>query len=239
MAENSSDISVTIDDRPTTTVEDLLQNVGRLCALRRLPEDAAVEFLRAGYRHARVTAQDHAREEADVFSASQILSEWHENSAFLAPNGRPATLSIAAGEFRRLCESASVESDASALLELLLAADAVRQNGDSLAATRRELIVGEGHPEGVTRAIKMSGCFISTLNHNLLRQVSEPRRFERSVASSRLSMRQLPALLAYMSLHGQSFLEDLDSWMSSRESEQTTSTIGVGVYVFAHPNNRS
>ena len=84
----------------------------------------------------------------------------------------------------------------------------------------------------VARATHLAAEFVSTLTHNLTRPVSEPSRFERTVVSSKLSPRSVPALLAYLSLHGQAFLEDLDSWMSSRESSETASEVGVGVYLY-------
>ncbi len=74
------------------------------------------------------------------------------------------------------------------------------------------------------------------MNHNLTKRSDSPGRFERSVATNRLPARQIPALIAYLSIHGQSFLEDLDTWMCARESIVATGTVGVGIHLFVDPD---
>jgi hypothetical protein len=210
----------------------LIGEMARLCALANVGEESAIEMLRAGfYATASADCGAHAPR-VDPLAASQVLSEWHENLSFLTQDGDPASLSLRDGGFERLCDAAMVKSDVTDVLELLTQAEAVRRDGDFVTATRRELIVGENHPAGVARAVRILGDLASTFSHNLTRRIGEPGRFERSVASSKLSPRQLPALLAYLSIHGQSFLEDLDSWMAARKDEDPNSTIGVGVYLF-------
>ena len=217
---------------PGQSVRRLLEEMARLCALARVTEEVAVAILRSGFEQSNVSSVAYMSEDVDPFVASQVLSEWHENADFLAIDGAPARLSVVDGQFRKLCDAAAVKANPIELLELLIHAGAVRRTGDTVTATRRELIVGENHPAGVARAVRMLRDLASTLNHNLTRIVGEAGRFERSVANSKLPARQLPALLAYLSVHGQSFLEDLDSWMSARESESTFQTIGVGLYLF-------
>ena len=219
-------------ESPRQSVHRLLEEIARLCTLARVTEDAAVKSLRSGFQQSKMSSIPNVAGAVDPFVASQVLSEWHENAEFLTVDGAPAELSVIDGQFGELCEEAAVKSDAFELLELLIHAGAVRRAGDIVSVTRRELIVGENHPAGVSRGVRMLRDLASTLNHNLTRIDDEPGRFERSVANSKLSVRQLPALLAYLSVHGQSFLEDLDSWMAARESETASPTIGVGLYLF-------
>jgi hypothetical protein len=223
---------------PGQAVQRLLRDIAALCALGHVSEESAVAILRDGYRRARIGLPDTSNTLGDAFIAGEVLSEWHENPHFLTATGVPAPLSLAAGAFSRLCKSVSVEADEDELLKLLTQAGAVHNDGNTVTATRRELIVGDNHPAGIARAIRMSSEFASTLNHNLSRSVREPGRFERSVASSKLSPRHVPALLAYLSVHGQSFLEDLDSWIAARESSCTECTIGVGIYLFVDTENK-
>ncbi|MFI5353720.1 MAG: DUF6502 family protein [Candidatus Binatales bacterium] len=218
-------------------VQRLLRDVAALCALGQVTEESAVAILRDGYRCARVASPGNSSANGDPFIAGDVLSEWHEDPQFLSPEGRPAPLSLATGAFARLCRKAAADADESGLLELLTQAGAIHRDGDTVTATRRELIVNESHPAGVARAIRMSSEFASTLSHNLSANVREPGWFERSVASSKLSTDHLPALRAYLSVHGQSFLEDLDSWIAARESAATGCTIGVGVYLFVDSEN--
>ena len=222
---------------PEPAAQDLLREVGHLCAIGLVPEEAAIELLRAGFRRRIPSASPKCRDDGDVFAASQILSEWHENSLFLDKDGLPASLSISLGAFNELCDAAAVSSDRLKLLGVLVDAGAATRKADIVRATRRELILGDGHPAGAARAIRMSREFVATLNHNLTIAIGEPRRFERSVLSNKLPVRQVPALLAYLSVHGQSFLEDLDSWVSAREATKPSASVGVGVYLFVDSNS--
>jgi hypothetical protein len=177
---------------------------------------------------------------ADPFAAAQVLSEWHQNTRFTDGDGAPARLSLSKGDFRQLCEAAARNSDADRLLEILQHAEAVKIYDDEIVATRRELILGDTHPASVARAARLSAEFVTTLTHNLTRSVSEPHRFERTVVSSKLASRNVPSLLAYLSVHGQAFLEDLDAWMSTREAETISneSEVGVGVYLYVRKNSQ-
>lgn len=221
---------------PSAAVESLLRSVAKLCVLGHVSEDVAAQMFREAYRHARShAATNELRADdtnVDTFAAGQVLSEWHQNSEFLDEAGNPRPLSIPAGEFSALCEKASVEAKPNRLLDLLVEAGTVTIHGDRATANRRELIMDYAHPAAVTRAIRLSGDFASTLHHNLSRNVREPGLFERTVVSAKIAQRQIPSLLAYLSVHGQSLLEDIDSWMSARESANANTTIGVGVYLF-------
>jgi hypothetical protein len=213
-----------------------MRRVASLCILGKISEDVAAQLFREAFAHARSQPGESAVREIDnnidVFLAGQVLSEWHQNDAFLNGDGNPKSLSISAGEFAALCRTASVESKPDRLLELLAQAGTVSIEADSVTAHRRELILDYPHPAAVTRAIRLSAEFTGTLHHNLSRSVREPGLFERTVVSTKVAPRQIPSLLAYLSVHGQSFLEDLDEWMSARESTTVAPAIGVGVYLF-------
>jgi hypothetical protein len=210
----------------------MIREMGLLCALANVTEEDAMDLFRAGYRSAEVTEIRDSESPVDPMEASQVLSEWHENTGFLRDDGSPAELSLRAGEFQELCRAAAVDSSASEILDLLTRTASIRRDGDRIAATRRDVIVGDGRPASVTRAVRILGHLASTFTHNLTRESGQPGRFERSVASRRLAERQLPALMAYLAAHGESFLEDLDSWMAARESGAVVPTIGVGIYLF-------
>jgi hypothetical protein len=221
---------------PSAAVQALLERVGTLCVLGQVSEELGIQMLRDAFRKARTNlgadTPDRSNGGIDAFIAGQVLSEWHQNSAFLDAEGNPNALSISAGQFATLCETASVLANPEEVLELLSHSGAVAVNGDRAQATRREFIMDYAHPAAVTRAIRLSAEFTGTLRHNLSRNVREPGLFERSVVSTRLTQRQVPSLLGYLSVHGESFLEDLDAWMSARETSNTGPTIGVGVYLF-------
>jgi hypothetical protein len=187
-------------------------------------------MFRAAYQDSQAPSLTEGTGELDAFVAAQVLSEWHQNPRFLTSTGAAAPLN--SEDFERLCRTASATASARMVLQLLSEAGAVQMDSGVVSPLRRELILGDNHPEGVKRAVALSAGFASTLNHNLTRSVRDPRRFERTVVNTRLAKRHIPPLLAYLSVHGQSFLEDLDAWMSARESGDSGPTIGVGVYLF-------
>lgn len=221
---------------PSAAVQALLRKVANLCVLAQVSEDAAAKMFREAYTaaasHANASAQRPFTGDADPFIAAQVLSEWHQNSSFLDKDGNPSPLSLSAGEFANLCATASVQARPDKILELLAQAGAVSIDHDRILALRRELIMDYAHPAAVTRAIRLTAEFASTLHHNLSRNVREPGLFERAVVSTKLARRQIPSLLAFLSVHGQSFLEDLDAWMTARDSAVSGPTVGVGVYLF-------
>ncbi len=220
----------------TSVVEPLLSKVVKLCILSHVTEDAAIEMVRKAYAAERSASREVSMltEESseNIFILGQILSEWHQNPRFLDEIGVPRALNLVSGEFAELCSAASVHYAPEKILELLTQAGAVEVQDSELRILRRDLIMDFAHPAAVRRAIAVSTAFASTLHHNLTRSVSEPGLFERTVSATRLHKRHIPSLLAYLALHGQSFLEDLDSWMTSRATTDSDATIGVGVYTF-------
>jgi hypothetical protein len=213
-------------------VRALLREVANLCVLGHITQDDATSIFRDALHRASASLTTPPCDEVDAFVAAQALGEWHTNTRFLDRYGGPASLSISAGEFTALCQTASAEADHMSVLDFLQQADAVSVNGDIVRATRRDLLLGFGHPGAVARAIRLATGFSRTLNRNLTCSLIQPNCFERTVVNTKLAKRQLPALHAYLSVHGQSFLEDLDSWMSSRESNVDGPRVGVGLYLF-------
>ena len=215
-----------------TSVRVLITEVARLCALANIPESFVVPIFSEAYASAPRASQDFQSDCADPVFASQVLTHWHESDNFLDEDGAPKKLSISANEFEDLCAAAGDRGRASSALALLLASDAICQRGDVVSTVRRDVIVGQSLRSGVDLAIRLCGEFARTLNHNHTRSHDEPRRFERTAVSTRFPSRHVPALLAYLSLHAESFLEDLDNWLKARDTDAETTTVGVGVHLF-------
>jgi hypothetical protein len=221
---------------PDSAVASLFHEVARLCVLAHVEPIDALNMLRTGLTQAKTAIGIDAKADVDAFVAGQVLGEWYQNSRFLDLKGNPAKLSISRGDFTALCRTASARTDEANILNLLLEANAVSVTGDYVAAHRRELILGFAHPVSVTRGVRLAAGFLASLNHNLAKGEREPSRFERSVVNVKLGRRHIPALLAYLSIHGQSFLEDLDAWMSTRENDDDGTTVGVGLFLFTDDN---
>jgi hypothetical protein len=171
-------------------------------------------------------------EASDIFMAGEVLSQWHEKPDYLMSDGTPAALSEDSDLFMNLCKQVSSSIDCAKILDLLVTSGAVARVNGHIIPLRRAVIVNRNDPAAVERTIKVLTVFLSTLNHNLSRTDCDPGIFERSVASTKISHKYIPALLAYMNSHGQSFLEDLDSWLVARETADQEKLVGVGLYLF-------
>jgi hypothetical protein len=214
------------------STESLLSEVAAICAVNRISEARAIEMFSTAFRRAQNEYPPMESDEPQMFLAAQVLSEWHQNPKFLNANGTPKKLSLTEGSFRELCLSISANCTPDHVLDLLVHAGAVKKTDTNIEALRREIVIGDSHPAAAARAIRLAASFLSTLKHNLTRNVREAPRFERSVVSHNFSDRHIPSLLAYLSLHAQSFLEDIDSWMDSRTSKPDGRQVGVGIYFF-------
>ncbi len=214
------------------STESLLHEVAALCAVNRIPEREAIELFSTAFRNEQSRYAGEKPEQPEIFIAAQVLSEWHQNPEFLSRNGTPRELSESSGEFDALCKSTRILSNPTQILDLLIHASAVKKNGDRLEALRREIIIGDSHPAAAARAIRLGAAFLSTLKHNLTRSVRQPPNFERTVVMPFFSQRHIPALMGYLSVHAQALLEDLDSWMERRTSDDDGTEVGVGIYFF-------
>jgi len=219
-------------ENTSKSAERLLQEVAAICAVNLISETDAIEIFSTAFRNAKSELDVEHPEQPEIFSAAQVLSEWHQSPEFLSIDGTPRPLSLSAGDFGALCKATRTKSEPAHILELLIHAGAIKKTGDNLIATRREIIIGDSHPAAAARAIRIAASFLSTLKHNLTRNVREAPRFERTVVMPFFSERHIPSLLAYLSVHAQSLLEDLDAWMENRSAKEDGTEVGVGIYFF-------
>jgi hypothetical protein len=222
----------TTDDAINQATSALLSQIAQLCAVANVHPDKAIQVFQAAYSDASQVTTKNQKNSLAAFLAASILTEWHQNDFFCQPDGTPKALSVKNGEFSELCRSVSIDADSTIMLDLLQISGAVKVSEGSATAIRRELILGDFHPAAVARAIQLSAEFISTLYRNLGASKTNPKLFERTVVNTKIMPEHVPALLAFLGTHGQSFLEDVDSWMSVRESPIEHGAVGVGMYLF-------
>lgn len=218
-------------------MERTFQSIAALCVNENVTEETAVLLLRSAFAEPKGTLAPLSSNKVDSFIGAQVLSEWHQNPKFLTSSGDPAPLSISDGTFASLCNATAAQHDTQAIIDLLIRAGAAEVIGDTVVSKTRDLVIaGNDHPAAARRATWLCSEFLSTLTHNLTKAADSPGRFERTAVSVRLHERHIPSLLAYLGVHGQSFLEDVDSWMSARQSKERCATVGVGVYLFVAKN---
>jgi Family of unknown function (DUF6502) len=181
-----------------------------------------------------------ARAEDDLNHASRVLAGWHLDAEFIDELGRPRTLpaSGAGATFAQLVRRYAGDIPATALTKELLRSGSIERAGDgSYRALRRYYMPRAMDAQAVERAGAVVADLVTTVEHNLSRDASEPPRFEGRAQNRRIDPRQLPAFRAFMEREGQAFLERCDEWLSAHEAQPgaatTTATLrlGAGVYL--------
>jgi len=220
-------------DRTRTQMIRVVEETARMCRRSGVSLSQAIAVLERAY-------MDEVREPGGAAplgienQAAQILSAWHEVGQYLHPDGRPRPLTTGeSSEFARLCSSACPGSDPTKILATLVNSGAVRVEKGNVRPLRRRVMVPSGTAEGDERVTRLVHGYLRTLTDNTSHDLHAPRRFERTVATTSLDPKQLPALAAYLTLHGQAFLEDLDAWITAREVESGGRAVGVGLYLFS------
>lgn len=216
-------------DPDRARIEKLLEQVAKLCAMTTVPHERAISSVNAAYQVTESTKTNDSRT-PEAFQASQILSKWHQDEFFLDTEAQPRKLSLR--EFSQLCRETAPGLSPDIALKILIDAKAVARDNDLVEVTSRALLLKNPNPEGVERAVELMTGYVSTLSKNLQSGPNDTKLFERAVVNTQVPSKQIPALLAYLNLHGQSFLEDLDAWMSTRERQEDSLTVGVGMYLF-------
>jgi hypothetical protein len=120
--------------------------------------------------------------------------------------------------------------------ELLRSGSIERSVDGGYRALRRYYMPRPMDGQAVERAGAVVADLVTTVEHNLSRDASEPPRFEGRAQNRHIDPRHLPAFRAFMEREGQAFLERCDEWLSAHEAQRTAGTpvatlrLGVGVY---------
>jgi hypothetical protein len=180
------------------------------------------------------------RAEDDLNHASRVLAGWHLDAEYIDELGRPRTLpaSGTGSTFAQLVRRYAGDIPVTALTKELLRSGSIERAADgSYRAMRRYYMPRAMDGQAVERAGAVVADLVTTVEHNLSRDASEPARFEGRAQNRHIDPRQLPAFRAFMEREGQAFLERCDEWLSAHEAQPgagaTTATLrlGAGVYL--------
>lgn len=170
---------------------------------------------------------------------TQVLDGWFHDPDFRAASGEPSELQVNEGDdsFAVLVRRYTPGIPHVAMIKELRAAGAVEELPDGrLRALKRNYI-----PRELTdNQIRIWGSVLedvgTALEHNLMRKPSERPRFERRALSLNVERKALPEFEAFLAVEGQAFLERIDDWLASHQTDQAGSApmagirVGVGVY---------
>lgn len=177
---------------------------------------------------------------AQMNRATRVLSGWHRDPDFCGQDGKPAALNLTDAEqgFAALVKRYSGDMPPRAMLDELARVGAVdihEQGSDTLISARSRSFIPEG---GDAAHLKLFGMSVSDLttnwDFNLQPAHKDERWLQGHVFTQKLARKAVPLLRNLASERGQSFMENLDDWLLSHETEQSEDQVemGVGIYLF-------
>lgn len=173
--------------------------------------------------------------------ATRVLSGWHQDADFCGADGQPLALPLEGknADFAKLVRRYSGDMPSRAMLEELLRVGAVALDSDGLVRVlNRSYVPTLGDPEGARMLGYAVRDLASTIDYNLTRNTEQPARFQRTVFSNGIPEKAVPVFRRIVSERSQRFLEGLDDWLTSHETDSNNPEAGdlkhtgVGIYFF-------
>jgi len=174
-----------------------------------------------------------------------VMSAWHSDPEFSdqANGPKPLLFNGPGPSFKKLIDRVGGDIPPRAMLNELIRAGSVVEDGERLLAVSRSYIPQPNDPEAMLVAGGAIRDLMSTIDHNLSCQNQELRFFERRVYSERLPVVQRDRFRKLAADRGEELLRDLNAWLSERESSRNSATpvysseenctrLGVGVFFF-------
>lgn len=169
---------------------------------------------------------------------ARVLSGWFESPEYTDDEGRPRVLPVEGPEpsFESLVRSYSGDIYAKIILDELLRVGAIRiQRDGTVRALARRYTLGGADTAALQQLGSAAHDLFSTLEHNIATPV-DSRLFDDTVVSVRLDSAAIPLLRQLVQRRGASFLEDVEGWISERETSNESGSVRAGVMVHMFVN---
>lgn len=170
---------------------------------------------------------------------ARVLSGWHQDPDYIDEDGKPRILASEGGSpsYADLVSRYSGDVPAVTILRELKRTGAVREYDDgTIEVLRRNYRLETAEPESVTRAGSVLADLGRTVTHNLYRDADEASRFEARATNTNIPRSAMPAYREFIYRESQTFLENVDAWLSEHESRSDNSNaepgrrVGLGMY---------
>lgn len=190
-----------------------------------------------------------AERHSNANRATRVLSGWFQDPDFTGKDGEPRVLALEGRtSFADLVRRYSGDMPPRALLEELKRVGAISLEGNGrVRVLSRSFVPHQGDLEGLRMLGTAVHDLAATIDHNIARDAADQVRFQRTVFSEKVSLRNLPILRRIVAERGQRFLESLDDWLTAHEipdetpgnkSGEPAVRTGVGIYYFQDEPNR-
>ena len=164
---------------------------------------------------------------------ARVLSGWFESPEYTNEDGRPRVLPVDGPDpsFEGLVRSFSGDIYPKIILDELLRVGAVRVLKDgSVRALARRYTLGGADAAALQQLGSAARDLFSTLEHNIAAP-ADSRLYDDSVVSVRLDSAAIPLLRKLLQRRGASFLEDVEGWISERETTGEAGSVRADVMI--------
>lgn len=171
---------------------------------------------------------------------SKILTGWHVDPEFRKKDGQPKDL-LATGpteSLSSLLKRYAGDLPHGALKKEMLQLGLIKESPKGLLKVlQRDYVYTTLDPEIVRQMSVALHDHATTLEYNINPDRTKPARFERMADNTRISARTAKMFMKLVESRGMDFLEEMDTWLSIHEVNESNSDIdrqvrlGVGIYL--------
>lgn len=168
---------------------------------------------------------------------SAVLSAWHLDPEFLDADQLPATLAESGktGSLEALLSRYAGDLPHGAFVKELLQLGLIARESGGYRVLKRDYVRQASDPDLLNQAALALRDHGATLAFNVDHDRKAPPRFERMATTRHLVPQDLNEFHAFVEQKGQSFLEEIDAWLSahsfSEGEKQNGIRTGVGMYL--------
>ena len=171
---------------------------------------------------------------------SKILTGWHVDPDFQDEDGQPKDLLATGptGSLSSLLKRYAGDLPHGALRKEMLQLGLIKEGPNGVFnVLHRDYVYTALDPEIVRQMSVALHDHATTLEHNLNPERKKPARFERMADNARISPRSAKAFMTLVESNGMKFLQEMDAWLSTHETEESNGDtdrqlrVGVGVYL--------
>jgi len=168
--------------------------------------------------------------------AVRVISGWTNEAAFTNSDGKAKDLSLDSADdsFSALVKKFSGDITTKAMLDLLIAADCVRVNGNKAQLIKQAYVPGNDSAEIINILGTDTNELITTIDHNLTAQEND-RRYQRKVSTAVLHKDAVEKFKKLSNKQAQALLENLDAWISLNEvapDDDNARYVSLGIYYY-------
>ena len=168
--------------------------------------------------------------------AVRVISGWINDNNFTDTDGSAKNLPVDGSDasFAALVKQFSGDIPTKAMLNLLLAADCVKVENNTVQLIKHAYVPGKDSAEIIRILGTDTNELINTIDHNLTAQETD-KRYQRKVSTAVLDLSVIKQFKELSEKKSQALLEELDAWISQHEvdlDDDNARYVSLGIYYY-------